>query len=200
MNPVIRRILPFIFLVVTSLSWGIYYTTTTHFNNSGEANYEWLFLIDGLFVLPLLCFVCIKDKKQALVKAVVYVSLAILVGSFIIPDESKVIWEYLESGRYVLLIGFVLLEVMAIVTMFMAIKVALSKQEDPDLAIVSAVQKYVGKGALCKILTFETRMWMFLFCANSISFKHFHGSQHFSYHLKDGSQSTALGFIPRFSQ
>ncbi|WP_444904870.1 hypothetical protein ACJJIU_08780 [Microbulbifer sp. CnH-101-E] len=195
MNMEIRRVLPFIFLVIISVSWGVYYSTNTQFNDFGKANHEWLFLVDGLLVLPILCLVCINERRQALMKAAVYACLAILIGSFIIPDESKIIWPYLESARYLLLVGFLMLEAFAVISMVLAIRLALNRQEDPDAAIEMSVQKYVGSGVLSRILMFETRMWMFLFFAKSISIEQYEGGQHFSYHSKDGAQSTALGFI-----
>ncbi|MFA0813146.1 hypothetical protein [Microbulbifer epialgicus] len=84
---------------------------------------------------------------------------------------------------------------MAIITMIVAIKKAFKRQEDPDVAIEESVQKYAGRGVLSKIITFETRVWMFAFWAKSICFHRYRGDRYFSYHLKDGAQSTALGFI-----
>lgn len=195
MNLGLRRNSPLIFLVCICLSWGAYYSTDTWLNEFGEENNEWFFLVDGLVVLPLLCFICIKDKKQALIKAVVYTSIAILIGSYIIPEESKFLWLYLEAGRFVVLACFILLEIMAIISMVTAIRIALNRSEDPDIAIEAAVERYVGSGILSNILSFETRLWIFVFCSKPIDFKQYLGDRHFSYHLKDGAQSTALGFI-----
>ncbi|MFA0813145.1 hypothetical protein [Microbulbifer epialgicus] len=103
MNLELRKSLPFIFLVSISVSWGFYYGTNTKLNDFGNANHEWLFLTDALFTLPLLCLVSVRNKKQALAKAAAYICIAILVGSFIIPEESKFLWVYLESGRYLVL-------------------------------------------------------------------------------------------------
>ncbi|WP_143732117.1 hypothetical protein [Microbulbifer sp. GL-2] len=195
MNLGLRRNLPLIFLACISLFWGAYYSTNTWLNEFGEENREWFFLVDGLVVLPILCLICIKDKKQALIKAIVYTCIAILIGSYIIPEESKSLWLYLEAVRFVVLACFILLEIMAIITMVTAIRVAINEREDPDIAIEASVERYVGRGILSTILSFETRLWMFVFCSKSIAFKQYLGDRHFSYHLKDGAQSTALGFI-----
>ncbi len=117
MNTSLKQKIPLIFLVCVSIFWGFYYASNSSLNDFGAANYEWLFLIDGLLVLPLLCFLCIKDKKQAVIKALVMGCLVVLIGSYIIPEPSKFIWHYLESGRYVVLLAFLLFEVVAISTL-----------------------------------------------------------------------------------
>ena len=97
-------------------------------------------LIDGLVVLPILCFWFVKDKKEAAIKAVAYSCLIILLGSFVIPESSKVVWPYLESLRYLAIAAFIIvLEVTNFgLTVFFAIKASLIKDKDPDLAISKA--------------------------------------------------------------
>ena len=123
------------------------------------------------------------------------VVLVVLIGSYIIPEPSKFIWHYLESGRYMLLAVFLLLEVMAIATVYWPVKAALLKRVDPDLAVAEPIRRLVGTGALSKLLAFESRMWTFALLAKNITFNQFNGEKHFSYHLKDGAQSNLLGFI-----
>ena len=54
MNITVKEKLPLLFLLAISLSWGFYYQGEHWFNNYGAANFEWLFLLDALLVLPLL--------------------------------------------------------------------------------------------------------------------------------------------------
>ncbi|WP_444897467.1 hypothetical protein [Microbulbifer sp. SSSA005] len=91
--------------------------------------------------------------------------------------------------------GLVIVEVTAIATMCSAIRAATINHDDPDIAIRSSVEKYTGGGVLAQILEFEARVWMFTFLGHRIDPSQYHGSKHFSYHLKAGAKTTALGFI-----
>lgn len=195
MNINVKEKLPLLFLLAISLSWGFYYQGEHWFNNYGAANFEWLFLLDALLVLPLLCFVCIKDKKQAAVKAAILCGLAVLVGSYIIPAQSKLIWNYLESGRYLLLALILMFELVAVLTVYLAISTALRQKSEPELAISRPIHRLLGKGVTAGLLEFETRIWTYALFAKHISPAQFHGEQHFSYHLKDDAKTNALGFI-----
>ena len=191
----IKQKLPLLFLLLISVSWGFYYQGEHWLNDYGVANVEWLYLIDALLVLPLLCFICIKDKKQAAIKAAVLCSLAVLVGSYIIPAQSKLVWHYLESGRYLLVALFLLFELAAMLTVYLAIRSALKQQAEPDLAISQPIERLLGKGITADILAFETRLWTYLLFASKIKPAQFQGDKHFSYHVKDGAQTNAQGFI-----
>ena len=195
MNDSIKSKLPFLFLVCISTWWGFYYQSNSKLNDYGSANFEWLFLLDALIVLPIICFFCAKDKKEGLLKAVVLSCLAVLIGSYIIPEQSKLIWHYLENGRYFVLAVILSFELVAILTVYLAIKAAIGKSEDPDLSIEKPIKKYLGESPVASLLTFETRMWTFAFFANRIKSEHFRGEQHFTYHQKDGAKSNLLGFI-----
>lgn len=190
-----KQKIPLLFLVSICCWWGFYYNSYSPLNDFGAANFEWLFLLDGFLMLPILCFFCIKNKKEAGIKAVVYSCLVILVGSYIIPEQNKLIWNYLESGRYLVLAIFLFFELSAVLTVYLAIRIALYQKTDPDLAIQKPIKNFLGDGSLSKVFTFETRMWTYLFFANRIKPNYFNGQQHFSYHQKDDAQSNALGFI-----
>tara|TARA_B100001063_G_C16779064_1_gene569126 strand:+ start:19583 stop:20608 length:1026 start_codon:yes stop_codon:yes gene_type:complete len=191
----IKSKIPFIFLISISLFWGIYYQGNHPLNDFGNANFEWLYLLDALIVLPVLCLILIKNKKEAALKAVVLCSLAILIGSYIIPEQNKFLMNYLEHARFGLLALIVILELSALITVYLAIKSALSQQTDPDIAIARPINKLFKQNAIANFLCFETRMWAFLFYAKHIKPSYFTGEQHFSYHKKDGSQANLLGFI-----
>lgn len=195
MSTTLKQKLPLIFLLTMSLSWGFYYQGEHWLNDYGAANFEWLFLLDALLILPLLCFVCIKDKKQAAIKAAVLCGLAVLVGSYIIPAQSKFIWHYLESGRYLLLAFVLLFELVAMLTVYLAISAALRQKSEPELTIAKPIQRLLGKGVTAELLEFETRIWTYALFAKHINPAQFHGERHFSYHLKDDAKTNALGFI-----
>lgn len=195
MSSSIKSKIPFLFLVCISIWWGFYYQSNGKLNDYGSANFEWLFLLDSLVMLPIICFLCVKDKKEALLKAVFLSCLAVLIGSYIIPEQSKLIWHYLENGRYLVLAIVLVFETIAILTVYLAIKSAIGNNEDPDVSIEKPIKKYLGESPVATLLTFETRMWTFSFFANRIQLEHFSGDQHFTYHQKDGAKSNLLGFI-----
>lgn len=190
-----KKHIPLFFLILISAFWSYFYQASFWLNEYGEHKPEWLLLIDGLIVLPLLCFLFIKDKKEAAIKAALYSCLVILLGSYVIPESSKSIWHDLELGRYVLLFMFLTVEIIAIATAVIAIKTALLGRGDPELAISVPIAKFVKSDSIQKLLTFEVRMWTFLFFSKHIQTSSFAGDKHFSCHQKDGTQSNLLGFI-----
>ena len=195
MRDSIKSKIPLTFLICISLWWGFYYQSNSLLNDFGNANFEWLFLVDSLLVLPVICFVCIKDKKEALIKAMVLACLAVLIGSYIVPEQNKMVLHSLESLRYLALGAILLFEVIAMLTVYLAIRSALNRQQDPDIAIATPIQRYLGQSPLASLLSFETRMWTFALFAKKITPYSFKGDKHFSYHQKDGAKSNLLGFI-----
>lgn len=191
----IKSKIPVLFLLCISLWWGFYYQSNSELNDYGSANYEWLFLLDILVMLPVICFFCIKDKNEAILKSVVLLCLAVFIGSYIIPEQTKHVWHYLEDGRYLVLAAFLLFELVAISTVYFSISVAINKNEDPDLSIEKPIEKYIGEGPVAKLLCFEARMWTYVFFPKRVKPENFRGKQHFTYHKKDGTQSILLGFI-----
>lgn len=191
----VKNIAPLIYLVTITVFWSWYYRSNHILNDYGQAKFEWLFMLDALLVLPVLCWFCVTDKKAAVIKAMVYVGLAIFIGSFVIPAEHKVIWPYLENGRYVMLAMLLLFEVTVIVTVYWAIRGGLNANADPDQAISMPIRKWLGTGVVAKLMCFEARMWSFLIFNQRIKEQNYPGDVHFSYHQKDGAQSNALGFI-----
>ena len=195
MNWNLKQKLPLLFLIGASSWWAYYYQSNSTLNDFGAANFEWLFLIDGLLVLPILCLICIEDRKEAAIKIVLYSCLIIFIGSIIIPDTSKIIWPFLESGRYLVIFGLVLIEAAALLTVVIAIHAALKRGMDPDTAVASPVKRIFGKGLLTDILSFEARAWTYALFANAIRFENFSVQKHFSYHKKDDAKSNSMGFI-----
>ncbi|WP_212668783.1 hypothetical protein [Pseudoalteromonas sp. NBT06-2] len=156
-----KKNVPFIFLAIICAFWTFFYQSSNALNEYGGEKPEWLLLIDGLIVLPVLCFLCVKDKKEPAIKAVAYGCLIILLGSFIIPESSKVAWPYLESLRYFAIAAFIILEVTTIFTVLFAIKASLTKEKDPDIAISQPIENIVGKGVISALLSFEARVWTY---------------------------------------
>jgi hypothetical protein len=195
MNKISKHHIPLIFIFTITIFWSYFYQSSNYFNDFSTQKPEWLLLIDGLIVLPILCFICIKDKKEAVLKALVYACLIILLGSFIIPESSKFIWHLFESTRYWLLAGFVIAEVVTLITVFIAVRASLNKDLDPDKAIVEPIENILGSGMIGQLISFEARVWTYALFAKKIKPELFSGEEHFSCHNKDGAQSNQLGFI-----
>lgn len=195
MSTSIKSKVPLLFLITVSIWWAFYYQGNSGLNDFGNANFEWLYFLDALVVLPILCFFCIKNKKDARLKAIILCCLAILIGSYIVPEQNKLVWHYLESGRYVVLAVVLLFEIGAILTVYLAIRSSLHRQSDPDLSIEKSIKRFLGEGPVTQLLSFETRMWTYALFAGRIKPDNFSGEQYFSYHQKDGTQSNLLGFV-----
>jgi hypothetical protein len=99
-----------------------------------------------------------RNEKEATIKAVVYSCLIILLGSFVIPENSKNIWPYLESTRYIAIAVFVILEVTTIFTVFWAIKASLTQDKVPNITILEPLEKILGKSAISSLLGFAARV------------------------------------------
>ncbi|MCH2190396.1 MAG: hypothetical protein MK188_05680 [Gammaproteobacteria bacterium] len=195
MKSSIKSKIPLAFLIVVSIWWWFYYSSSNALNAYGNANHEWLFMLDALLVLPVLCFLCESDTQKALLKAAVLCSTSVFIGSFIIPEQNKVIFHFLESGRYFVLASILVLELSALVTVCLAVRASLAKKEDPDLAVANPIEKIFGPSIFSSIFAIEGRVWIFALFASRIKSSAYQGNQHFFYDKKDGAQSNLLGFI-----
>ncbi|WP_394131861.1 hypothetical protein [Shewanella maritima] len=190
-----KSLLPFIALVIISVWWSYYYLGDHYYNDFGTVKSELYLLIDGLLVLPLVCWLCIDDRQQAILKIAAYSCLIVLLGSWIIPQQEQLIWHYLTQGRYVILAAFVAFEVVTMCSVIWAVKGALQQAICPDLAMLKPISRFFGQGIIAKVMAVETRVWSYALFANRINMQAFAGQQHFTYHHKDGMQSHLLGFI-----
>ncbi|NVJ51510.1 MAG: hypothetical protein HWE11_14060 [Gammaproteobacteria bacterium] len=192
---VAKEQVPLLTLIVLAIAWSCFYWFDLWINDYGASRYDWLLLLDIALIIPTVCFYCIKDKQQALLKSVVYASILILVGSWVIPEANKSIWQWVESLRYLLLLGLVAFELLTLYTVFFAIKVALNLRRDPDQTIASAVQSRFGQSWIATVLSFEARVWTFCLFAHRCAKSQFIGEHHFLGYQKDGAQSNAFAFI-----
>jgi hypothetical protein len=195
-NTLSRKNIPLIVLISLSFYWTYFYTSNNWLNEYGAAKLEWLLIIDIFITIPLVCYFCLKNHlKQALIKMLIYMGLLILLGSYIIPTEQKFYWLYLEYLRYAIIAVVILFELFIITSVIFAIKTAFSKNQDPDVAIASPVEKIFGKSIASELIKFDLRLWSFALFPKRIESKNYLGSHHFHCHLKDGTQSFLQGFV-----
>ena len=195
MKSSIKSKIPLAFLTIVSVWWWFYYTSSIALNEYGNAKHEWLFMLDTLLVLPVICFFCDSDKQKALLKAAILCCTSVFIGSLIIPEQNKVIFHFLESGRYFILAIILILELSALATVCLAVRASLAKKEDPDLAVAVPIERIFGPSLFSSILSFEGRVWSFALFDSKIQSSAYRGNNHFYYDKKDGAQSNLLGFI-----
>ena len=130
-----KEYVPPLMLAMLASLWTYFYSFDMWLNDYGATKPDWLLLVDIVFLIPLVCLLCIKNIKEALLKSVVYGSLLILLGSLVIPETSKTIWHAIDLIRYVALAVLVLFETITLYTVFFAIKASLELRKDPDLVI-----------------------------------------------------------------
>lgn len=195
MKTSIKSKIPLAFLTIISIWWWYYYASSNAFNEYGNAKYEWLFMLDTLLVLPILCFLCEPNKQKALLKAAILCCTSVFIGSLIIPEQNKVVFHLLESGRYFILGIIFILEVSALVSVCLAVRASLANKEDPDLAVSNPIENVFGSSLFGLILSLEGRIWSFALFASQIKSSAYNGNQHFYYDKKDGAQSNLVGFM-----
>ncbi|AGP80549.1 hypothetical protein I533_02780 [Alteromonas mediterranea MED64] len=195
MKPSVKSKIPLAFLTIISIWWWYFYSSSNALNDYGNAKHEWLFMLDALLVLPILCFLCESDKQKAFLKAAILCCTSVFIGSLIIPEQNKVVFNFLESGRYSVLGIILVLELSALVTVCLAVRASLANKEDPDLAVSNPIEKVFGPSLFSSILSLEGRVWSFALFASQIKSSAYRGNQHFYYDTKDGAQSNLFGFM-----
>lgn len=190
-----RQRIPLLFLAALLATYTWFYMGNTPLNNYGSYKPEWPLLIDAFIVLPIVCYLCLKDKKEALLKAVAYAAIMILFGAYLIPAQQKFIWGYLEQVRYLVLALVLIVELVIVGSVIAAIRVKLNDAQDPDQSITNPLKRWLKAGPVFNLMQFDMRMWVFCLFANKINPKSYTGQQHFFYAKKDDAQSNAFGFI-----
>ena len=123
---------PLIFIITLFVAYSWFYTYPTFLNNFGQNMPEWPLLLDTFLVIPFVCFVCLPTKKQAAVKTIAYIAIAILFGAYFVPAQQKFIWLYLEQARYGVLALVLFVEFVVITSVIFAVRAELSTSADPD--------------------------------------------------------------------
>lgn len=140
--------LPLATFTVLCMVWAWFYRVDSVLNEYGKARPEWVLLLDGFILLPIIYWFCIKDKRQAVIKILSYSCLVVLIGSFLIPEQEKAIWQQLELGRYAVVGAFLVIELVAVYTVITLMKVVLSRAVDIDNEIERVVNRIWFVGSL----------------------------------------------------
>jgi len=155
---------------------------------------DWTLLIDFSLSLPLLHYFLFRPTlKQWLFRWAQLTGLGILLGGFIIPEASRVIWPWLEMARNATLGLMIPVELAAIALLAYGVWKLMQLGGDIDTALQAGIESKLGKSVSTRLASWEARIWLYaLFKPKNPRYA---GSQHFSYAKQHGNASNQLGFI-----
>ncbi|MGH8051610.1 MAG: hypothetical protein ACREPB_13200 [Arenimonas sp.] len=155
---------------------------------------EWPVGVDLLLLVPLTyLWLNRKQGRQAFIGAIALFGLGILLGSWILPTESKNVWLVLEQLRFIVLLGIVLVQAVLIVLMINEV-MAKKGTRNLDIAVGEAVNRRFGGDGIAHLMSIEARMWLYALLRKPIQHP-FPGEQHFHYHLHQGNASNQQAFL-----
>ncbi len=163
-------------------------------NASSSEIPEWPIGFDFLLLLPLMyLWLNRKQGRQAFIGAIALFGVGVLLGSWILPDESKNAWLVLEQLRFIVLVGIVLTQALLI---FLMIREVMAKQasHNLDIAVDEAIGHRFGREGFANLMRIEARMWLYALLRKPIKHE-FPGEQHFYYHLHQGNASSQQAFL-----
>lgn len=165
-------------------------------NDYGQTVQEWPLAFDLFVLIPLLyALICRPAPREFLLRALMFVSLGIVLGAWLLPEHDKHWWRHLEQLRYLGVGAVLLAEAVFVTFLVMAMISALSKTPFKDEALSQTLRQRLGEGVFSALAQLECRMWfygVFLRKPDSLQFR---GQQHFSYAMREGNASNQLGFI-----
>lgn len=155
---------------------------------------DWTLLLDFSLSLPLLHYFLFRPSlKQWLLRWIQLTGLGILLGSFIIPESSRIIWPWLEIARNAMVGLMVPIEFALIALLGYGTWKLMKLGDDIDTALQAGIENKLGKSISTQLLVWEARIWLYaLFKPKSPRYA---GSRHFSYAKQNGNASNQLGFI-----
>jgi hypothetical protein len=155
---------------------------------------DWTLLVDFSFSLPLLHYFLFRPTlKQWLFRWAQLTCLGILLGRFIIPESSRIIWPWLEMARNAMFGLMVPIELAAIALLGYGVWKLMQLGGDIDTALQAGIENKLGKSFSTQLVFWEARIWLYaLFKPNNPRYA---GDRHFSYAKQHGNASNQMGFI-----
>jgi membrane protein YdbS with pleckstrin-like domain len=155
---------------------------------------DWMLLVDFSVSLPLLHYLLFRPAlKQWLVRWAQLTGLGILLGRFIIPESSRVIWPWLELARNALLGLMIPIELGIMGLVAYGVWKLMKLDGDVDHALQVEIERRLGKSPSAQLALWEARIWLYAFF--NPHNRNYAGDQHFSYARQNGNASNQLGFI-----
>lgn len=155
---------------------------------------DWTLLIDFSLSLPLLHYWLFRPTfKQWLLRWAQLTGLGILLGQFIIPDSSRVIWPWLEILRNAMVGLMIPIELGVMVFLGYGVWKLMQLGDDIDTALQTGIENKLGKSISTQLALWEARIWLYaLFKPKNLRYA---GNQHFSYAQQHGNAANQMGFI-----
>lgn len=155
---------------------------------------EWPLAFDVFLTVPLAYLLVWRPgPKQALLGLAAIGSVGILLGSLLLPPESKVLWQWLEGLRWVALAGLVAWQLWALAQIAGSVLVA-PAGENLEQHIHAGFERRFGAGPMTELLKAEGRMWLYAFCRSPVRLQ-CPQADAFSAHRQGGNASNQLGFL-----
>lgn len=134
----------------------------THYHVSRDMPVpEWPLAVDLFVVVPLAYLVALRPPpRRALLGVAAVLSLGVLFGSLVLPEQDQTLWSAIEPLRwlFVAAVAASQLGLMALV----AIDVAKSPPHaNLELALHAALERRCGPGMVTRLLKVEGRMWLY---------------------------------------
>lgn len=150
------------FLVfVAAVYLGNYAIVQWHLTAASTPIPEWPLAVDFFILLPLIYFILFRPTaKRALLFFIGFVSIGVLVGSFTIPAEDKLIWKQLEQGRWLYLIILVIAQ-LSIIAAAVSEIYRNRHAKNIETAIEQVLSKRVPQGQVLKLLQADARVWTY---------------------------------------
>ena len=157
---------------------------------------EWTLLFDFTVTLPLIHWWLYRPGwKKFVTRWLSLAMLAIFIGRYIIPEQSKAIFHTLEEYRYISLALGAVAEIAVGAFMIYKLSGMLRVSRNADEALKKSITTLLGENFYCALALFEARIWYYaLFMRNGKSLE-FGGDRHFGYGGNGGNASNQLGFI-----
>ncbi|MFN9745656.1 MAG: hypothetical protein ACK57B_08435 [Betaproteobacteria bacterium] len=179
----------------------------------GEPVPDWTLALDLLVVLPLLAWWLqpAPRGRGALFSALAVALAGIWVGAWLLPDENKLVWRWLEPLRWAVLGALLVLELLVMVSALRQLATVLRLRRhaaapgplEVELhALLAAQAERLGRltgrplGAALPWLQMEARMWLYALAPRRwLDTPPTAGEQAFFVHRQGQNLSNQMGFV-----
>lgn len=155
---------------------------------------EWPLAIDLFVVLPLAYLLLLRPGvRQALLGLGAILSLGVLFGALVLPDEHKQLWRWLEPLRWVALAALLAWQAWALAQIAWRLGRA-PAGANLEQVLHASFERRFGSGMLTELLKLEGRMWLYAVCRDASRLR-FDAAAPFHAHRQGGNASNQLGFL-----
>lgn len=143
---------------------------------------DWPVAVDLVLLIPLL-YLALNYRQGwvAVRRALILAGVGVFIGGWILPQESKQVWLWLDPLRYAA-IGALLLFQLAAVGWVLWRIFSVRGQRNVELALHREIEARMGEGPVARLLHLESRIWTYALLPRPTSqpfpgLRHFHVGQ-----------------------